>query len=327
MRNMRRWWRSAALLLMVLAASALRAQFNGTTPTSAPGLNVRHPLTTDPAILYPLQRETRLMVGDVMLVNVYGVLPLYADTERVSQDGTIRLNLGGVVHVEGLSLKEAEQAISTRFEEAQTFHNAQVSITLTEAPAHVATVVGFGMQRGVVPVTGPTRLYQVLASAGGLPVTSSTMLTIDRPGNAEPIFADIGSDPAHSAGGNIPIFPGDTIAVGTVGQVFVVGAVNRPAAIPLSGSTPTTILKAVTAAGGTTFPAKSDDTKLVRMTGDKRTVIDVHLSQIMNGKQEDIMLQSDDIVLVPSSAIRTVIKNGGITTAIALVLAVQTFRQ
>ena len=306
-------------LLLVCCLPALHAQFSGTAPTSAPGLNIRQPLTTDPAILYPPARELRLMSGDLLRVSIYGVTPGYADTERVSLDGTIRLNLAGILEVQGLSLKEAEAAISAQFERAETFHNAQVSVEVLEAPNQSVTVIG--VVKGLVPVTGRMRLYDVLARVGGLPPTASTVLTVERPGNALPIVIDVGNDPAHSATANIPIFAGDTITVGAVGLYYVVGAVARPGASPLNGSVPTTVVQAVTAAGGATFAAKRDDTKLVRTIGNQRTVIDVHLKEIMQGKAEDITLQSDDIVLVPTSAFRTAIQNGGVTSAVSIAFA------
>ncbi len=307
-----RMFRFIGCVLLALCMCTAYAQFSGVAPSSAPGLNVRQKITTDPAILYPPDREMRLIPGDLLRVSVYGVTPQYVDTERVSLEGTVRLNLAGVIQVQDLSLKEAEEAIAARFEQEQTFHNAQVSVEVTDAPGHNATVIG--AVRGSVPVVGRIRLYDVLARAGSIPPTASTVLSIERPGNPQPIVVDIGSDPAHSAAGNIPIFAGDTITVSEVGLYYVVGAVNRPVANPLNGSIPTTLVQAVTAAGGTTFAAKLDDTKLVRTTGTQRTVINVQLGKMLQGKAEDIPLQTDDIILVPSSALKKALSNGGAST-------------
>jgi polysaccharide export outer membrane protein len=307
------------LLALFGGTRVVQAQFTGTAPTSAPGLNVRQKLTTDPAILYPPNREMHILAGDLLRVSIYGVIPVYSDAERVSLDGSIRLNLAGIVPVEGLSLKEAEQAISARFEQEQTFHNAQVSIEVTEAPAHSVTTIG--VVRGSVPVVGNTRLYDVLAKVGGLPPTASTVISITRPGNAAPIVVDVGNDPASSAAANIPIFEGDTITVGAVGYFYVVGAVTKAGVEPLNGSIPTTVVQAVTAAGGTTFAAKLDQTKVVRTVGDQRTVIDVPLAKIMHGQAEDITLQSNDIILVPSSAMKSVLRSGAFFSVVATAIA------
>ena len=50
----------------------------------------------------------------------------------------------------------------------------------------------------------------------------------------------------------------------------------------------------------------------------------VPLKKIQDGKVEDVALQTDDIVLVPTSAIRNAIKNGGISTVVAIALAYAT---
>ena len=311
------------LIALLGGTQQIFGQFTGIAPTTAPGLNVRRQLTTDPAILYPPNREMHLMAGDLLRVSIYGVVPIYNDVERVSLDGSIRLNLAGIVPVEGLSLKEAEQVISARFEQEQTFHNAQVSIEVTESPGHSVTVIG--VVRGNVPVVGNTRLYDVLARVGGLPPTASTTLSITRPGNAEPIVIDVGNDPAHSQRGDIPIFDGDTITIGSVGYYYVVGAVGKAGVEPLNGSVPTTVAQAVTAAGGTNFAAKLDDTKIVRTVGDQHTLINVPLRKIMQGKAEDIALQSNDIVLVPSNALKNLLRNGTAFSIIATALAAASF--
>ena len=88
-------WLIAALCSVCGAA----AQYTGVTATSTPGLNVRRPLTTDRAILFPPQRDQTLLPGDMITVSVFGVTPAYTDAERVSLDGTVRLPLAGKVAI------------------------------------------------------------------------------------------------------------------------------------------------------------------------------------------------------------------------------------
>ena len=309
---------TASVALCVPAA----AQYTGTVPTSAPGLNVRLPITTDPAVLYPPQRELTLLPGDLLKISVYGVEPAYNDTERVDLDGSIRMNLGGVIHLAGMSIKDAEASVSERFETAEIFHSPQVSIELTEAPQHFATVVG--EVKGTVPILGPKRLLEVVAANGGIPATASTILRIDRVGQAEPIIVDIGNDPARTVQANVPIFTGDVITVGRVGQYYVLGAVMKPGIGQLSGSVPVTAVEAVSAAGGLTFPAKGDQATLIRNIGGQRTIINLQLRQIQDGKLADVVLQSDDILLVPSSGLRKFIATQSSGTVIALIVAMAT---
>ncbi len=307
------------LLLAALGTSPLRAQFTGVTPTSAPGLNVPQSLTTDQGLLFPQNREMQLLPGDLIEVKVYSVTPDYDDIERVALDGTVRLNLLGVVPVTGMSLKEVELKLSKQFEDAGQFHNAQISIIVNDAPSHIATLMG--EVKATAPVVGNRRLYDVIAASGGLPPTASTVITVERPGVNTPIVVDVGNDPAHSQGGNIPIFAGDTIITGRVGAAYVVGAVSKPGIVPLNGATPTTVTQALAVSGGTTFPAVKDDTKLIRTIGTQRTVIPLHLKAIANGTEPDIALQSNDIILVPSNALRAILRSGSWIGAIAIAVS------
>jgi polysaccharide export outer membrane protein len=324
MRRLAQIVRSATLSLAAFTALCLpgAAQYTGTVPNSAPGLNIRLPITSDPAVLFPPQRELTLMPGDLLKISVYGVDPEYNDSERVDLDGSIRMNLGGIIHVAGLSVKDAEAAMSERFEKAEIFHGAQVSIELTDAPQHFATVVG--EVKGTVPILGPKRLLEVVAANGGIPATASTILRIDRVGQAEPIIVDIGNDPARTVQANIPVFTGDVITVGRVGQYYVLGAVVKPGIGQLSGSVPVTAVEAVSAAGGLTYPAKGDEARLIRNIGGQKTVINLQLRQIQDGRLPDLVLQSDDILLVPSSGLRKFLATQSSGSIIALAVAMAT---
>jgi len=307
------------LMLIALFHGTGVAQYTGVAPTSAPGLNIRHPLTTDQAILYPPQRELTLMPSDLITVSVYGIIPTYTDMERIAQDGTVRLPLAGVVKVAGYTLKDAEARISEIFEQQEIFHDAQVTITLGEAPNHVATFVG--ATRKNIPVYGQMPLLTVLSEAGGLPETASTVIQIDRPGLTEPIYLDLGNDPSTSTNANIPIFAGDVITSGQVGFYYVVGAVANPGMKPLGGSRPTTALQALATVGGVTYGAKYNDVQLVRTVGETRTVIPLRLKDIKDGKQPDVVLQAEDIVLVPSSAWRAALKFNNATAVMSMAVA------
>jgi polysaccharide export outer membrane protein len=317
----------ARRILLSLAAAivlchSVAAQYTGAVPTSAPGLNLRLPITTDPALLFPPQRELTLLPGDLLKISIYGVDPEYTDTERVSLDGSIRMNLGGVIHLAGMSVEDAEAAVSARFEQVDVFHNAQVSIEVMEAPQHFATVVG--EVKGTVPILGPKRLLEVIAANGGIPATASTILRIDRAGQVDPIIVDIGNDPAQTVQANVPIFTGDVITVGRVGQYYVLGAVQKPGVGQLSGSIPVTAVEAVSAAGGLTYPAKGDEARLIRNIGGQKTIINLPLRQIQDGKIPDVVLLSDDILLIPSSGLRKFLATQSSGSVIALAVAMAT---
>jgi polysaccharide export outer membrane protein len=304
-----------ALLLWQCTGSAV-AQFTGPSLGSSASVNLPMKPTTDPAILYPGPREIHLEHGDMLTVHLYGPSD-YMPSARVSLDGSIQLPLIGLVHVAGLSLHEAQDLIAERLTAAGMYRDPQVWIQVTESPNQVVTVTG--EMHGVIPmVGGQKRLFDVMAAAGGLSVTSSHTITINRPGVPEPIIVDLGTNPATSAYSDVPIFAGDTIVVARVGVIYLLGAFRSQGPIPLQQNSPLTLMQAAAIGGGPGFEGKLNDLRIIRTVGLERKVVVVDLKRIFNGRDPDPILQTDDIVFLPSSAMKAAIKGGGIGTTLAI---------
>lgn len=306
---------AAVLFLLCLPPRTARAQFSGPALGNNAQVNLPVTPTTDPAILYPSGRDIRLMHGDLIVVHLYAT-PDYAPAVRVGLDGSIQLPLVGVVHVEGLTLAEAELLIAKRLEDAGMYRNPQVTITVMEAPNQVVTLTG--EMHGVLPISGSKRLYDVLSAGGGLPPAASHMITINRPGVPEPIVVDLGNNPATSSRANVPVFPGDTIVVPSAGVVYMLGAFKSSAAVILKQNTPLTLMQAAALAGGPGYEASLGDLRLIRTEGNQRKVVRVDIKKVMEGKAPDPILQSDDIVFLPTSVMKAAIKSGGVGTLVGL---------
>jgi polysaccharide export outer membrane protein len=307
--------RSIAALLVLLGglSSTVYAQFNGPALTSAAGLNEPVTLTTDPTILYPPKHDLRLFPGDLIVVHLYPASD-YGPAVRVSLDGSIQLPLIGTLHVQGLTLAEAQKLIADTLIAAGMYRNPQVTLQITDSPNQVATVVG--EVHGLIPIVGQSRLLDVLTTAGGLPPAASHTITIHRLGVEQPIVVDLGNDPMTSERRNIPVFAGDTIIVSRLGVVYLLGAFKNVGAIPIQQSSPLTLIKAATLAGGPGFEGKKGDLRLIRTIGNNRTVVHVDIDRVIKGKDPDPVLQADDIVFLPSSAMKSAIKSGGIGTVL-----------
>jgi polysaccharide export outer membrane protein len=316
---MYRSFRALLLVAMLLGSGrGLLAQFLSPAPTTSEGLNIPRPITTDPAILYPSDREMILMSGDLIRVSVFESTD-YSDIERISLDGTVRLPLAGVIKLAGLSLQDAQLAIAARLVQLEMFKNPQVSVQVSEAPGHVATVTG--EMHGSIPVIGHKRLLDVLSVVGGMSPSASPVITIERPGVTEPIIVDLGSDPVHSSAANVPVFAGDTVLIGNVGGFYVIGAVKTPGLQHLNGFLPTTVLQAVALSGGVQFASKQNETKLIRTVGSQRSLVPLHLKNILNGKEPDPILQADDILFVPPDRVKAFLTSGGFSTIFSLAIA------
>jgi polysaccharide biosynthesis/export protein len=326
-------WLSVAVLLMMVLCGSAAAQFSGPALGISTQVNPPVTITTDPAILYPANRDVYLWHDDLIMVHLFGSSE-YAPTTRVGLDGTIQLPLVGSVQVEGLTLHQAQDLIAQKLVSAGMYRDPQVSIQIVESPNQTATVIG--ELHGLVAIIGERRLYDVLAAVGGgggfssttttvvvggggLPATASHVITINRPGVAQPITVDMGTDPAKSTEANIPIFPRDTIVVSRVGVVYLLGAFKTQGAVPLSQNSPMTLMKVAALTGGTGFEGKQGDLRIIRSVGTGRQVVRVDLKKIINGQAPDPVLQPEDIVFLPSSAMKAAIKNGGIGTLLGIV--------
>lgn len=86
-------------------------------------------------------------------------------------------------------------------------------------------------------------------------------------------------------------------------KVFVMGFVNKPGEYELFRDRPTTILEAITMAGGFKEGAAQNGTKIIRMEDEKEVTIPVKITDITNKgyKERDIVIKAGDIVVVPES--------------------------
>ena len=231
-------------------------------------------------------------------------------------DGTIQLPLIGQVPVAGLTINQTENLIAERLVSAGMYLNPQVTVQVTESASQFATVAG--ELHAIVPLAGNRRLLDVIAAAGSLPPSASHVITILREGQEKPIVVDLGTDPAQSAQADIQILPGDKILISRVGVVYILGAFRTQGAIPLQQNSPLTLMQATSLSGGAGYEAKVDDLRLVRTTGLSRSVVTVNIRRVLDGLDPDPVLQADDIVFLPSSALKAAIKGGGLNTVTSL---------
>ncbi len=85
--------------------------------------------------------------------------------------------------------------------------------------------------------------------------------------------------------------------------VYVLGQVQKPAAIQIPPEKPLTVLEAITSVGGFTDIANTSKVRVLRMQNGKQTSTDVDVSQItkQGNKALDIALMPGDVVFVPQS--------------------------
>jgi polysaccharide export outer membrane protein len=303
-----------AALLLSLATLSAHAQFSG------PGVKSPVPsdpgtVTTDAALLRPANRSIYLVPGDLVNVHIFGSLD-YNPVVRVSLDNTIQLPLIGIISVKGLTVEQAETLIATKLKTSGMYVDPQVNIQVTESSNGVITVAGEG--HAVIPASSERKLLEVLSAAGGLPANASHTITIDRPGVEKPIVVDLGNDPLHSREVNLPLYPGDTVILSRVGVVYMLGEFKTPGVIPIQQNSPLTLLQATSVAGGTLYAGKFQDLRIIRTVDNKRSFVQVDVRRVMLGKDPDPILQADDVVYLPTSALKSAVVSGGLNLLISV---------
>jgi hypothetical protein len=112
---------------------------------------------------------------------------------------------------------------------------------------------------------------------------------------------------------NIIIRPGDSIRViaGEVGEYYIMGQIIRPGAYSLTGRR-ITLKQAVAAAGNIAPLGWPDRCTIYRRYGDREEMKQVNLDAMFAGKEADVFLKKDDLVVVgthPVAPFLAVIRN------------------
>lgn len=308
----------AVFLALCLWPTTGLAQYAGPAPTKSDspnpinnGLVKRAPselLPGNAIVLHP---------GDLIGVSVYGVSD-YKVNARIAGDGVVYLPLVGGMHIAGMTVEQAQQSIRRNLIAGQMILNPDVLITVQDSMVDLIGVMGEVNSPKAIPAYAPMSLLDAISYAGGLKPDASHSISILRKGVPEPLLVVLNSNPANAAAQNIPLYPGDRVLVPRMGVVYVVGAVKRQGAVPISPDTPMTLLQAVTLGGGINFEAYKSETRIIRTTGTTRREIRVDLGKVADGKAPDPILQSDDIVMIPTNEIKAALKGGGVGIAISL---------
>ena len=246
-------------------------------------------------------QTTNYSVGpqDVLIVAVYDQ-PNLSGKFTVEADGTFTLPLVGRVKVGGLSLREVEAELRRELEQGY-LKNPQISVAVDQYRSQRVFVVGEVRTAGTYPLSGEMTLIEALARAGSTTERAGSEAVIVHaganasgprlPGDADPSQAvRVNLKDLQTGAGtqNIMLRDGDTIFVSRAESVYVFGLVRNPGAYPLQGDT--TVLQALSLAGGVTDRGTTARVRLVRIVGGKKQEVKVKL---------DDRVQPGDTVIVP----------------------------
>lgn len=297
------------------------AQFLSPVPASPPPATATFDVDLLKSLLDVKEPVPTFRPDDVVNTIVMG-LPAFNPNLRIEQDGTITFPFIGQLPVAGLTVEQLEQLLTDKLKAAGIVQNPQVTVTPVTQPWDVVTIAGDVERAGMFPAVGNLNLLQYMVMAGGIQDNlsssnlatnspSSSVVTLIRASIGHPVSIPLGPDPRNSPWARIPLIAGDEIEVGRVGQVYAVGAFRIQGAFALKNTAPTTVIQLMAQAGGIGFEGERGNTRIIRTEGLKQYIINVNVSRILKGKESDINLQADDIIFVPTNAIKAAIKGGG----------------
>jgi len=277
------------------AAAALSA--SGTASTGTASTAKTNPDATKDTVEDSM--TVKLGPGDLIEVSVYNV-PELATKARVSNSGDLYLPLIDYVHIEGLTIEEAQIVIQKRLEDGGFVRSPHVTIFVDEAASQGVTILGEVSRPGIYPDTVDRKLYEVISEAGGFSQSASRKIAIIRRNQAQPIHVELPRNLGDDLSGNVEILPGDTITVPKAPIIYVVGDVGHPSGLLVDNGT-MTVLQALALAGGPNHTAKMSAVRLIHKTPSGMTEQRIQLKKMLEAKAPDITLQADDILFVPVS--------------------------
>jgi polysaccharide export outer membrane protein len=250
--------------------------------------------------------------GDILKITVYNH-PDLESTVRVEGGGTISFPLIGQVSVNGLTVSRVAEVLAARLADGYLV-NPQMGVFVQEFRSRKATIMGKVMKPGLYELHGQTTFLELLSKTGGLEPEAGDRAFIkrkaDRAGvEGKVIVVDLKrliekGDTAL----DVAIMDGDSIFVAEAGIFYITGEVKKPNAYKLEAGT--TVIKAITVAGGFTDQAARDRVLVVRAEeGDEETI-----RVGAGGASWDAAIRNGDSIYVPKAGVFYVtgeVKKGG----------------
>lgn len=274
------------------------------------------------------EERYRIGPGDVLDVRVYNRPQLSREAVRVEGNGMIRMPLiEGEIQAACKTEGELAKEITTRY--ARYYKNLPVDVFIKEYHAREVALIGAVNDQGRYQMQRKIRLLELLTFAKGpsekagqtINIVRAPRRDICRQPNEEPnesfISLRLNDTLRGDEAANPYVEPGDIVTVPEAEQVYVVGNVYTPKSLPLRE--PITVSRAIAMAGGPLRDSKTDKIRIVRQQGGGQQEMFVNLNAIAKKQAEDLQLKPNDIVEVPESTGKSLIRSlmGAVTPSVA----------
>jgi polysaccharide export outer membrane protein len=247
--------------------------------------------------------EAQYTVGaqDVLSITVFNQ-PSLGGKFAVELDGSLSFPLIGRVQAAGMTIQQVEAALTSKLA-AGFFNNPRVSVAVEQYRSQRVFVVGEVKNAGPYALSGDMTLIEALAKAGSTNPSAGDEVVVVRgraleagaaaaaaaAGGADVVRVNLKDLQRGAAGAaNVRLGDGDTIYVPAAETAFVYGQVKNPGGYPIRAGT--TVLQALSLAGGATPYAATNR---------------IHVVREVNGEQKEIKvklidpIQPGDTIVVP----------------------------
>ena len=285
-----------------------------------------------PGASQPTERY-RIGIGDVIEIRVYNRPQLSREAVRVEGNGMIRMPLiDGDIQAACKTEGELAKEISTRY--ARYYKNLPVDVFIKEYHAREVALIGAVNEQGRYQMQRHIRLLELLTFAKGPSDKAGQTINIVRgprtdmcsestsAANQEGLISLPLNDTLRGEGSANPyVEAGDIITIPEAEQVFVVGNVYSPKSLPLKETL--TVSRAIAMAGGPLRDSKTDKVRVVRRSTGAAgpSEMYVNLTAIARKKEDDLVLQANDIIEVPESTGKSLMRSlmGAVAPSVAQV--------
>lgn len=236
---------------------------------------------------------TNYVVGpqDILLITSFDQEDL-SGKYPVDADGTFTFPLVGRVKAGGLTLRELEAELKRLLKEG-FFKDPQLAVGVETYKSQKIYVVGEVRNPGTYPLTGEMSLIEAIARAGStLPTASGEALvvrakalgpssgpTLPDAEKTEVRTVDLKELQSGALSKNVALRDGDTVFVPRAESVYVFGQVKNPGAYPIQRNT--TVLQALSLAGGVNERGATGRIKIVRIEKGKQVEVRAKLTDIV----------------------------------------------
>ena len=318
-------WRMRAryLLIASLVVPGLRSiEAQQTTPSvianiDDPKLQRRgNPVAAPQSLTLPAPEDmaqAQLAPGTLLSMETFGIPEFSGLSLRIDEHGDVSIPTLGRVHVAGLTLVRAQNAITEALVQAEILVSPIVQLSIVQFAAGYVSVLGEVQNPGRYQMIAARSLADVLALAGGETLAAGGNIEIQHanpggPGTLQQIHATQRSSLAELQATSVQ--PGDTVYVRRAGIVYVLGAVSRPGGYLMVDDGALNIYQVLALAGGTNLDAARNGMYILRPHDETFQMIKVPFVKLATQRQSESQLQVNDVLYVPRSGLRVTMLDG-----------------